>query len=374
MSPGEFERLMQHLMARFVCARAYLEELYSQRDHWAYAWVGNIFTAGVRTSGRAESENSVNKVIGGLNISLYQLYLSLKECSNVQEVHSQIWAQDSSKCQHDTELEALFREILGLLRKFVGPYALNKCYAQMAKSLFYNVSLLQLPDGTRDWDKVGYVGDGMTPGTGLFNSFENDTAYMSTQWLLRQMADRGLVPTYLVRVTHKTLGTVHIAALFPDGRYARKIQFTAQALPHASILNPLRVANLPEDVSPATQTIPVREVYHSIQAEIRLLMNGIQTREQLDQLQAALVQIRHDGGEETRLEEIHDPPILLGKGRPRTERLTGATEGRPRGGGAGIRAVQRPQYQAPTLSTAAKTVSKRQNQCTIPGHNRMSCQ
>ncbi|KAJ7713762.1 hypothetical protein DFH07DRAFT_763242, partial [Mycena maculata] len=186
----------------------------------------------------------------------------------------------------------------------------------------------------------------------LFNSFENDTAYMSTRWLLRQMADRDLVPTYLVRVTHKTLGTVHIVALFPDGRYvcdccmgtnlgivcchfffawtkmdglpfhislvrkrwysdidanvenvpavtfqnkqARKIQFTAQALPHASISNPLRVASLPEDVSPATQTIPAREVYHSIQAEIRPLMNGIQTREQLDRLQAALVQIRYN--------------------------------------------------------------------------------
>ncbi|KAJ6611814.1 hypothetical protein B0H10DRAFT_1757422, partial [Mycena sp. CBHHK59/15] len=63
---------------------------------------------------------------------------------------------------------------------------------------------------------------------------------------------------------------------------------------------------------------------------------------------------------------IHDPSIILGKGRPWTEHFTGGTEGRPRGGGAGIRSMQRPQYQ----------VSKWQNSCSIcwqAGHNRMSC-
>ncbi|KAJ7447816.1 hypothetical protein FB451DRAFT_1054258 [Mycena latifolia] len=196
VSPEEFDRLWAILPARYVNGRPYLAELYSQRDRWAYAWVGNMFTAGVRTTGRAESENSVNKGLGGPKVSLFQAYTALNERTKTQ---------DSSRRQHDTQLESLFHDILAMLRDVVGPFALNKCYDQMAKSLFYEASLLQLPEGTRTW--------------GMFNTFENDTAYMSTQWMLRQMQDRGLVPTYLVRVTHKTAGTIHIIAIFPDGRY-----------------------------------------------------------------------------------------------------------------------------------------------------------
>ncbi|KAJ7447817.1 hypothetical protein FB451DRAFT_1054219, partial [Mycena latifolia] len=139
------------------------------------------------------------------------------------------------------------------------------------------------------------------------------------------------------------------------------------------VSNPLSAASsaAASNAPPPTQTIPQREVYHSIQAEIRPLMVGIQTREQLDRLQAALNQIQLR-------EEIHDPRIVLGKGRPRTERLTGPTEGRPRGGGAGagMRNTQRPQYQAATISATAKQVAKRQNNCSVchqPGHNRTSC-
>ena len=38
----------------------------------------------------------------------------------------------------------------------------------------------------------------------------------------------------------------------------------------------------------------------------------------------------------TQDDQIHNPPILNPKGRPRTQRLTGALKGRPWGGGAGI--------------------------------------
>ncbi|KAJ6583429.1 hypothetical protein DFH09DRAFT_911584 [Mycena vulgaris] len=175
----------------------------------------------------------------------------------------------------------------------------------------------------------------------MINAHENDTAYMSTRWLFRQMQDRGLVPSYLIRATYKTTKTTHIIAIFPDGRYvcdccmgtnlgivcchfflawtkmdglpshislirarldvkdiptitflgkqARNVQFTAQALPKASVSNPLSVVS---HAPRATETIPQREVYHSIQSDICPLMNRMQTREQLEQLQAALAQVQ----------------------------------------------------------------------------------
>ncbi|KAJ7602402.1 hypothetical protein DFH06DRAFT_1070481 [Mycena polygramma] len=398
-----------------------------------------MFTAGVRTTGRVESENSVNKVFGGPKVSLHQLFTALNDRTEEQHKHSQIRARDSSRRQHETQLEGLFHSILDILRDVVGPFALNKCYDQMAKSLFYDAGLVQLPDGATSWtqysiraqNEIGFVGEGTEEScTGMFNTFENDSAYMSTRWLLRQLRDRGLVPIYLVRVTHKTSGTVHIIAIFPDGRYlcdccmgsnlgivcchfflawtkmdglpfhvssirarwyqdpakdvadsptvtfqgkqARNIKFTAQSLPNASVSN---LFSSRSDARPPTQTIPQREVYHRVQAEIAPLMNEIQTEEQMQRLQESLAQIQRDSNEEQRREEIQDPRIVSAKGRPRTQRLTGSTEGQARGGGAGIR-THRPQYQAATSSTRAKEASKHQNNCSLcrqPGHNRTTC-
>ncbi|KAJ7142832.1 hypothetical protein C8R44DRAFT_603459 [Mycena epipterygia] len=180
----------------------------------------------------------------------------------------------------------------------------------------------------------------------MFNAHDNDAAYMSTRRLLRQMRDQGSVPTYLVRVTHKTSGMVHVIAIFPDGRYicdccvgknlgivyshfflawtkmdglpfhvslirARWYQdpganvkdipavtFQGKHLPNTSISNPFSAASNASQTAPAktvrsTQTIPQCEVYHSIQAEIRPLMNGIQTQEQLERLQKAIAQIQY---------------------------------------------------------------------------------
>lgn len=69
--------------------------------------------------------------------------------------------------------------------------------------------------------------------------------------------------------------------------------------------------------------------------------------------------------EEAMNDRIFDPPVVNHKGRPQTQRLTGPTEGRPRGGGARI--------QGPDPS---QNVARRQNRCSkchLVGHNRTSC-
>ncbi|KAJ7614789.1 hypothetical protein FB45DRAFT_705229, partial [Roridomyces roridus] len=104
-----------------------------------------------------------------------------------------------------------------------------------------------------------------------------------------------------------------------------------------------------------TRTIPQRSVYTALTADLRSMMNGIQTQEQLDSIRERL-----SGNHR---ETIHDPPVVGRKGRPLTQRLTGVTEGRPQGGGARI---------PPDLSQPPR----RQNRCGLcnePGHNRTSC-
>lgn len=73
---------------------------------------------------------------------------------------------------------------------------------------------------------------------------------------------------------------------------------------------------------------------------------------------------RKDEQEETERERIKDPPIIAHKGRPRTARITGQLEGRPQGGGAGIR------------TQASQGNKRRKVSCGVcheEGHNRSTC-
>ncbi|KAJ7915254.1 hypothetical protein B0H13DRAFT_1610668 [Mycena leptocephala] len=114
--------------------------------------------------------------------------------------------------------------------------------------------------------------------------------------------------------------------------------------------------------APPTRTIPQRHVYSALQADFRSLMNGIQTQEQLDETRARLERIGREAEEDERQDLIRDPPTFTRKGRPLTQRLTGPTEGRARGGGAGIQ---------PT--NASQAARNRCGLCHQAGHNRRGC-
>jgi hypothetical protein len=68
-------------------------------------------------------------------------------------------------------------------------------------------------------------------------------------------------------------------------------------------------------------------------------------------IRSAQVDKNHQGA-------IHDPPALNPKGRPRTQRMTGVMEGRPRGGGASIPKV---------------ILGRRCGVCRQEGHTRSTC-
>ncbi|KAF8801635.1 hypothetical protein BYT27DRAFT_7069354, partial [Phlegmacium glaucopus] len=82
-----------------------------------------------------------------------------------------------------------------------------------------------------------------------------------------------------------------------------------------------------------TQTVPAHTVFHETTVALGPLMNGVQTQEQLDTLLADLEELRASRRRDTKNDDFHEPPILNPKGRPRERRITGATEGRPQGGG-----------------------------------------
>ncbi|PBK61694.1 hypothetical protein ARMSODRAFT_864235, partial [Armillaria solidipes] len=145
------------------------------------------FTAGVRTTGRVEVENRTSKVIGGPKTSLYQLFVALNERTDGQNVKE-------------------MRQARQICREILGPFALNTIYKQMELSLCYQTEVLQLPHGVTSWKMI--------------SSFSNDSAFISTKWLLRLINGRGLNVKYLFRVRHLgPTGAEHYLAVLPDDRY-----------------------------------------------------------------------------------------------------------------------------------------------------------
>ncbi|KAF8228264.1 hypothetical protein L208DRAFT_1041158, partial [Tricholoma matsutake] len=102
-----------------------------------------------------------------------------------------------------------------------------------------------------------------------------------------------------------------------------------------------------------TDTLPTRTIHHETQAAICQLMAYIQTREQLDQLL-----------------KQYDPPVIHRKGRPLTQHLIGALEGRPRGGGA------RHHSEILAMGSQAGAARRQLTRCGIcreAGHNQTTC-
>ena len=85
ISPAALEIAWQGLVTKYPTAREYLEnELWPDRRRWAWTYIGIQFTCGVRTSGRVEGENRVNKLIGDSKTTAFELVTKLIERSDAQ--------------------------------------------------------------------------------------------------------------------------------------------------------------------------------------------------------------------------------------------------------------------------------------------------
>ncbi|KAJ3516162.1 hypothetical protein NLJ89_g1290 [Agrocybe chaxingu] len=273
VSPEEFDRHWRELTQRFPSAQKYLDnELYPCREQWAWAFMSHKFTCGVRTTGRVEGENRVNKAIGGPKKSLKELFDGLNKRTDGQSVQELIKVRDSSRRQHASSIELIFPGPLQLLREYAGPFALTTCFAQMEQSMFYRTETILRPAGIETW------------------------------------AD------YAIQVGPS------VGYTWEDGEET--------------------TGNPPASDPCPTQTVPSRTVFHEANAALRPLMNGIQTQEDLDDLLDDLNELRAHRQRAANAEQLHDPPILNPKGRPRTQRITGVLEGRARGGGATSRSAQ----------------------------------
>ncbi|KAF7302905.1 hypothetical protein MKEN_01252800 [Mycena kentingensis (nom. inval.)] len=249
--------------------------------------------------------------------------------------------RDSARVRHPGPIEELYKDILDQLRQYAGPYALQTTYKQMELSVGYLAVQLQRPPEYRRWSdyivavnhEAGYEWHSEEAGS-TRHDFTNDHPYISLEFLLKILRDQG---------------ATHILALLPDGRYAcdccmgtnlgiicrhyliawsripglpfhislirarwlqdtnldfsaiapvtrrqqtsQTYSFTAISLPdNRRISNPLSGHPLQnrQTPPPPSQTLNRREIHAQVQANLASLSRGIQTQEQLDDLNAAI--------------------------------------------------------------------------------------
>jgi hypothetical protein len=66
-SPEAFDKAWDQLVLRFSSARPYLDQnIYPDREQWAWAWVGIRFTVGQRSTSRVECEHKNQKEVVGI--------------------------------------------------------------------------------------------------------------------------------------------------------------------------------------------------------------------------------------------------------------------------------------------------------------------
>lgn len=95
VSPEAFDTLWEELLQSYPATRNYLTaQLYPCRTRWAHCWITGIFTAGIKTNGRCESENSKNKKLGGPKQTMLGLCMTLNERTAQQQERELIAVRD----------------------------------------------------------------------------------------------------------------------------------------------------------------------------------------------------------------------------------------------------------------------------------------
>ncbi|KAF7344160.1 SF3b1 domain-containing protein [Mycena venus] len=240
--------------------------------------------------------------------------LNASPLQNVQE-------PESSRRRHDSNLESLFAGPLKMLRDHAGPLALQTCYKQMQLSLFYSTEVIQRPNEVESWTAYA-LSSSQEPAFDWMPGEQNGTHFNALGHFLDNEAwsyilsdgryvcdccmpsNLGIPCRHYFRIWVDVQNMpFHISLIRP--RWYQDPTFAAESIPavcrnrelgaeefrlptrtirSAFASNPIDNTSHETTPPPRTQTVPAREVFHNVQAAIRPLIAGIQTREQVSDL------------------------------------------------------------------------------------------
>ncbi|KAJ3568104.1 hypothetical protein NP233_g5933 [Leucocoprinus birnbaumii] len=345
-SPDMFDRRWKELLAEYPAGRSYLEEeLYPCRQRWAWAWLS-----------RRSHVSNLEALFAHI-LKLLRQYagpFALQRC----------YEQMTESMFYSTEL-----------------------IQRPPDSRDWNQLVIDEPNESDfDWKD--------NEQNKMLNTFINDDAHITSAWLFNLINNMKVRIHQIFKITHQATGVVHYLVRLDDDRcicdccmgmnlgipcrHFFNAWVNVHGLPFhmglirarwykdpqldlsqisaatrmgeigsqelrlrgslASASNPIEWAarrgrGESGSTPPRTQTIGAREVHQVVQSAFRPLLAGIRTQEQVEEFVDRMLKAQELAEAEERAEVIHDPLTVKSVGRPRTARLTGAVEGRPRGGG-----------------------------------------
>lgn len=140
LSLAEFEIKWHKLIEKYPNSANYLNsELYSSKEKWAKAYTAKFFTAGISTTSRVESENSVIKNVLQARPSLCDLAVILDQrlCDEAQYINHSEWYHTNASAQLTGASAECFPEIDLILKEYLTEEMLSRQRHEIIQSLYY---------------------------------------------------------------------------------------------------------------------------------------------------------------------------------------------------------------------------------------------
>ncbi|KAH8921976.1 hypothetical protein BT69DRAFT_1192840, partial [Atractiella rhizophila] len=185
---------------------------------WAWTWVSKQFTCGMRTNGRIESENRLNRVFGNYKTTLVRIVEESNDRTKEQYEKDIMSIRAASRKQHQPQLEQLFHLVIQQLHDYSTIDAIQREYQELENSMFYTANS---PGSALSSFPV--QSNNVTPppeaGYGMFDSFEDDEQRLGYAHLVECLQEQDMEVERVFEVRHQATGAVHYLIKTGDGTF-----------------------------------------------------------------------------------------------------------------------------------------------------------
>ncbi|KAG6825545.1 hypothetical protein H0H92_003318 [Tricholoma furcatifolium] len=271
VSPEDFDCQWNELISTYSGIKEYLErEIYPFRKQWAWAWISTMFTAGVRTTGRVESENWVSKGLLSAKSSAMQVFDFANERISQQKT-------DETQRMRDHTINMFTND-----NAYISTQWLLRLINNCGHRVEHLLRVTQINTSATHY--VAILADGSYVLLKMPN-LKFHIGLICAWWYKNPDIDPAKIPA--------TSLEKEVAATAPGQLPCQGISFANNiALPSSNPLQATAIQPRPTD------TLPARFVFNETQAAVKGLTMHVQTQEELDELLGKLATLQEDQVEE----------------------------------------------------------------------------
>ncbi|GES96856.1 protein FAR1-related sequence 5-like [Rhizophagus clarus] len=183
-----FEQRFQTLLNKFPNGNDYLHDpIYLTRHSWARAFTSRVFTAGMQSTQRVESINSIIHKVVSSSSTMANVAEALDSRMQKEEMNKSFiaWKYQSTMYYQPFVVENFFSNINSIIQKYLSPQIVEEIHKQMCESVLYRCEMLDIEDAFKfDEDQLDQneisENQAMTNGQEEVNNIEEYYDYRQT--------------------------------------------------------------------------------------------------------------------------------------------------------------------------------------------------